>query len=94
MDGGTVEVVLVLVGDEDDVGLGEGGVVGLGLEPVAHGVYLDLDTVVVDLDTGVLDAGDSDLLAALGCKLIYLLCCRGEESGKWKEERECQDSQG
>ena len=64
MDGSTVEVVLVLVGDEDDVGLGEGGVVGLRLEPHANGVYLDLSAVVVDLDAGVLDAGDGDFRAS------------------------------
>ena len=74
MDGSTVEMILVLVGDEDDVSLGEGGIVGLGLEPHAHGVYLDLYTVVVDLHTGVLDARDGHFLAALGGELVYFLC--------------------
>ena len=74
VDGGTVEVVFMLVGDEDDVSLGEGGVVGLRLEPMAHGVYLDLDAVEIDLHAGVLDAGDGDFLAALGGELVYFLC--------------------
>ena len=75
VDGGTVEVVFMLVGDKDDVSLGEGGVVGLRLEPMANGVYLDLDAVVVDLKAGVLDAGDGDLLTALGGELVGLPLC-------------------
>ena len=75
VDGGTIEVVFMLVGDKDDVGLGEGGVVSFGLEPHAHGVYFDLDAVVVDLHTGVLDAGDGDFLTALGGELVGLQLC-------------------
>ena len=94
VDGSTVEVVLMLVGDEDDVGLGEGGVVGLRLEPRTHGIDLDLDTVEIDFHAGMLNASDSYFLAALGGELVDLALCRREECGKWKEEREYKDSQG
>ena len=72
-DGLALEVVLVLMGDEDDVGLGELGVVGDWCDAGAHRVDLDLRAVVVDFDTGVLDACDGDFLAALGGELIHLL---------------------
>ena len=74
VDSLTVEVILVLVGDEYDVGLWEGGIVGLGLQPHAYGIHLDLHTIVVDFHTGMLDASDGYFLAALGGKLIHLLC--------------------
>ncbi len=85
VDGSTVEVVFMLMGDEDDVGLGECGIVGLGLEPHAYGVYFDLDAVVVDLHAGVLDAGDGDFLTALGGEFVGLQLCRSSER---KEECE------
>ena len=88
-DGLTVEVVLVLVGDEDDVGLGELVVVRRGLYTEAHRVYLYLRPVVVDSDTGVLDARECHFLAALGGELVHLLCsvtadCRqaAQQNGK------------
>ena len=75
VDGSTVEVVLVLVGDKDDVGLGECGVVGLRLEPRTHGVDLDFDAVEIDFHAGVLDAGDGHFLTALGGELVDLALC-------------------
>ncbi len=72
-DGLAVEMILMLMGDEDDVGLRELVVVGSGLYSEAYGVNLDLRAVVVDLDTGVLDARERDFLAVLGGKLVDFL---------------------
>ena len=72
-DGLALEVILVLMGDEDDVGLWELVVVCDWCDTGTHGVDLDLRTVIIDFETGVLDARDSYFLAALGGKLIYLL---------------------
>ena len=61
-----VEVVTVLVGDQDDIGLGElRGVVG-GDAEAAHRVDMDRQTLVHDLQRTVLDEGDADGKAAVG----------------------------
>ena len=78
-DGVAVEVVVVLVGDEDDVGLGELRVVGLGLHALADGIDLDLHAVVVDLDTGMLDACEAYFLTTIGGELVGLLLCLATE---------------
>ena len=62
------------MGDEDDVGFRELVVVSDGSDTCTDGVDLNLRTVVVDFDTGMLDACDGDFLAALGDELIHLLC--------------------
>ena len=72
-DGLAFEVVLMLMGDEDDIGLWELVVVCDWCDTGTHGVDLDLRTVIIDFETGVLDARDSYFLAALGGKLVYLL---------------------
>ena len=73
VDGFAIEVILVFVGDEDDVCLGEGGIVSLWFQPHANGVHLNFHTVVVDFHTGVLDARDGYFLSAFGGKLVHLL---------------------
>ena len=62
-DGLAVEVVLVLMGDKNDVGLGEVEVVGDGLNGVADGIDLYLRAVEVDFKTGVLDARNFNAFA-------------------------------
>ena len=80
MDGFTVEVVFVLVGNQDDVGLGESGIIGLWFQPHANGIDLNLYTVIVDLHTGVLNARDLHFLATLRGKLICLLSGKAPNS--------------
>ena len=78
-DGIAVEVVVMLVGDEDDVGLGELRVVGLGFHALADGIDFDLQAVVVDLDTGMLDACEAYFLTTVGGELVGLLLCLATE---------------
>ena len=66
-------MILVLVGDQDDVGLRELVVVCRGLYTEANGIYLYHRTVVIDFHTGVLDARDRHFLTAFGGKLVHLL---------------------
>lgn len=72
-DGLAVEMILVLMGDEDDVGLGELIVVGCGLYAKAYRVNLDLCTVVVDFNTGMFDACECDLLATFSGEFVHFL---------------------
>ena len=73
-------MILVLVGNQDDVSLGKLVVVSRGLNTKAYRVNLYLRAVVVDFHTGVLDARNGYFLAALGGKLIHFL--RGLAAGK------------
>ena len=63
----------MLMGDEDDVCLGELRVVGLGLHAFPDGIDFYFQTVVVDLHAGMFDAGDAYFLTTLGGELIGLL---------------------
>ena len=67
-------MILMLMGNQDDVGLGKLVVVCRGLNTEAYRINLYLRAVVVDFNTGVLDARESYFLAALGGKFIYFLC--------------------
>lgn len=67
-----VAMVEMLMGDEDEVGLGQLGIIRLRLQ-FRDGVHLYLLTVVVDSDATVLDGGEGDFLAALGLERISLL---------------------
>ena len=66
-------MILMLVSDQDNVGLGELVVVRSGLYTEAYGINLYLRTVVVDFHTGVLDARNRYFLATLGGKLVHFL---------------------
>jgi hypothetical protein len=59
--------------NQDDVGLWELAVIGHRLHAHAYWIDLYLQAVVVDLDTGMLDACETYFLATLGCKLVGLL---------------------
>ena len=63
----------MLVGDQDDVGLGELVIVRGGLYTEANRINLYLRTIVVDFHTGVLDARNRYFLATLGGKLVHFL---------------------
>ena len=66
LQGHAVEVVAVLVGDQDDIGLRElRGVVGRDAE-AAYWVDVDGQALVHDLQRAVLDEGDADGKAAVG----------------------------
>ena len=71
-DGLGVEVVAMLVGDEDVVGLGQGGKVDGTLAQLAHGVDLDFLAVVFDADAAVHEGVETDGLAALGLEDVNL----------------------
>jgi hypothetical protein len=73
VDGLTIEVIFMLMGNEDNVGLGEGRIVGFWLKPHTYRIHLNLYTIVVDLHTGMLDAGDGYFFATLGGKFIHFL---------------------
>jgi hypothetical protein len=69
----TVEMVVMLVGDEDDVGLGIDRVVGHRLRSIGDRVYLYLQTVVLDSHTGVLDARNLYFFTILGSENVSFL---------------------
>ena len=58
-DGRHVQVVVVRVGDEHHVGLGQGGVVGIA----AYGIYVDVFSPGLDRERGVFEKGERDLRA-------------------------------
>ena len=76
-EGGLVEVVAVLVGDEEVVGLGHRGVVYGLVAKLRHGVNHDLAAVVVDADAGVDEGVELDRLAALGLEHIDFVSVGG-----------------
>lgn len=69
-DGRLVVVVEVLVGDEDDVGLGQGGVVNCAVAQFRARVNFNLPPVIFDADAGVHQGVDSDGFPALGGELV------------------------
>ena len=80
-DGLTVEMILVLVGNQDDVGLWKLVVVGGGLHAEANRIDLYLCAVVIDFNTGVLDARERYFLAALGGELVHFLGSLAADEG-------------
>ena len=71
-----VIVVEVLVGDEDQVRLGEFRVVGRRIHFLAYRVDMDLFSVVLNAHGGVLDGGDGDVFATLGLEDVGLRLSR------------------
>ena len=73
VNGFAVEVVAMLMGDEDDIGFGKLGVVSGWQYTITDGVDLNLEPVVLNLQTGVLNARNLDFLTVFGGEDIGLL---------------------
>jgi hypothetical protein len=66
-------MVVMLVGNEDDVGLGIDRVVGHRFRSIGDRIYLYLQTVVLDSHTGVLDARNLYFFTILGSENVSFL---------------------
>ena len=81
-DGLKVEVILMLMRDEDDVRLGERGVIRHGQGTVGDRINLNLRAVEVYFQTGVLDARDGYVLARRRGERVGLALCVGSSNNQ------------
>ena len=75
-EGGLVEVVAMLVGHEDVVGLGHRGIVDGAVAQLRHRVDLYLLVVADHADAGVHQGIELQRLAALGLEDVHLVVVR------------------
>jgi hypothetical protein len=83
-------MVMVLVGNEDDVGLRKDGIVGHWLDGIGDGVYLNLYAIVLYLHATMFDTCYFYLFTALRGKHVCLLSCGtpcGYEHGRKKSQK-------
>ena len=68
-----VIVVEMLVSDENEVGLGEFGIIRGGIHLHSHRINMDLLAVVLNAHGGVLDGGDGHIFAICGLEGVGIL---------------------
>ena len=87
LDGLLVEVVAVLVGYKQIVGLWHGGIVYHLIAQLRHGINLNLLSVILDADAGMNEGMEHHFLPALGLEHVgFVIClatgCRQSQSGQ------------